>query len=408
VRAAFALVASHAVVQLPKRTITRARPRMPEGFAALVQPPDRFSFPSGHAASSLSVALAVAADLPSPAAAALAALAMLVGISRCYLGVHYPRDVIAGWLLARSSASSPAAPSSADLVIITGRSAIEFSSPPRSLWGRGRERGAPAPHAQTRRSVSALHHPITPTPLHPYTPTLPHPNTVARTASPTECIRTRSEPTLRDSEHEDKTMIQLTDDARARIQALVDAGAVRDPALRIALATGEDGEVRSPMDREYAISLVEREDKQKTEIAINLDGIRVLLNLDTSTLLSGATISWSDEDGGFRVETPRPKRQERTVTSTGGAGLSGPLAERVQAVFDELVNPRIAAHGGAVELVDVADDVIYVRMTGGCQGCAASALTLRQGIDRMVREEIPEVRDIVDLTDHEAGANPYY
>ena len=139
-----------------------------------------------------------------------------------------------------------------------------------------------------------------------------------------------------------------------------------------------------------------------------LDGIRVLLNLDTSTLLSGATISWSAEDGGFRVETPRPNRPERTVTTTGGAGLSGPLAERVQAVFDELVNPRIAAHGGAVELVDVADDVIYVRMTGGCQGCAASALTLRQGIDRMVREEIPEVRDIVDLTDHEAGVNPYY
>lgn len=99
-QAAFALASSHAVVQLLKRTVSRARPRMPEGFAALVQPPDRFSFPSGHAASSLSVALALAAVLPGAAAGALVALAIVVGLSRCYLGVHYPGDVLAGWVLA--------------------------------------------------------------------------------------------------------------------------------------------------------------------------------------------------------------------------------------------------------------------------------------------------------------------
>ncbi len=98
-RAAFALVASHLVVQLVKRTVTRARPLMPTGVGALVQPPDRFSFPSGHAAATVSVALGAATGLPAIATPLLACVAALVGISRCYLGVHYPGDVAAGWAL---------------------------------------------------------------------------------------------------------------------------------------------------------------------------------------------------------------------------------------------------------------------------------------------------------------------
>ncbi|HEU0013367.1 MAG TPA: phosphatase PAP2 family protein [Longimicrobium sp.] len=103
-RAAFALAVSHLLVQVVKRTVTRARPCLPMGVSALVRAPDRFSFPSGHAASSLSVALALAA-LPGGAwAAGMMALAVAIGLSRCYLGVHYPGDVAAGWTLAAAAA----------------------------------------------------------------------------------------------------------------------------------------------------------------------------------------------------------------------------------------------------------------------------------------------------------------
>ena len=200
-------------------------------------------------------------------------------------------------------------------------------------------------------------------------------------------------------------MIQLTDRARDRIQALVDTDIVQDPALRIALA---EGDARSPLERRYAITLVEREDKERTEIAINLEGIRVFLNLDTSNLLGGATVDWSDADGGFTVETLRPRQPAAPPQRAPGDLPADPLADRVQQVLDELINPRIAAHGGSVELVDLADNTLYVRMLGGCQGCAASAATLRQGVERMVREELPEIEAVVDLTDHTAGANPYY
>jgi Fe/S biogenesis protein NfuA len=201
-------------------------------------------------------------------------------------------------------------------------------------------------------------------------------------------------------------MIEITQDARRRIQEFVESEMVRDPALRITL----DASHQTPLARGYMISLVEREDRERTEIAINVDGVRIFLNLDTSNLLSGAVIDWVDENGssGFRVSDPNARKVEAPPSPGGDLRISGPLAERVQAVIDEVINPGIASHGGYVELVDVSDDTLYLRMGGGCQGCAASAATLRMGIERMVREQVPEIANIVDVTDHTAGANPYY
>ena len=98
--ALFALTVSHLAVQALKRTVHRARPNLPAGTERLLEAPDRFSFPSGHAAASLSLALALAGVLPAPAGALILCIAGLTGVSRCYLGVHYPGDVVAGWGLA--------------------------------------------------------------------------------------------------------------------------------------------------------------------------------------------------------------------------------------------------------------------------------------------------------------------
>jgi len=94
-----ALVVSHLGVQLLKRSVTRERPSSPAGLTMLVQPPDRFSFPSGHAAAALSMALPVSATLSPGPGIALFGIAFLVGVSRPYLGVHYPSDVVVGWIL---------------------------------------------------------------------------------------------------------------------------------------------------------------------------------------------------------------------------------------------------------------------------------------------------------------------
>ncbi|MDP3912038.1 MAG: NifU family protein [Gemmatimonadales bacterium] len=84
------------------------------------------------------------------------------------------------------------------------------------------------------------------------------------------------------------------------------------------------------------------------------------------------------------------------------------LYERVADLFDRQVNPMVARHGGRVELIDVQDAVVMLRMGGGCQGCGMADVTLRQGIEGMLAQAIPEVRGIVDITDHATGANPYF
>ncbi len=93
----------------------------------------------------------------------------------------------------------------------------------------------------------------------------------------------------------------------------------------------------------------------------------------------------------------------------GGAPVDDDaLYERVAALFDERVNPMVARHGGHVELIDVQDAVVMLRMGGGCQGCGMADVTLRQGIEGMLAQHVPEVRGIVDITDHATGANPYF
>jgi Fe-S cluster biogenesis protein NfuA len=84
------------------------------------------------------------------------------------------------------------------------------------------------------------------------------------------------------------------------------------------------------------------------------------------------------------------------------------LYERVAVLFDQQVNPMVARHGGRVELIDVQDAVVMLRMGGGCQGCGMADVTLRQGIEGMLAQHVPEVRGIVDITDHAQGANPYF
>lgn len=135
-------------------------------------------------------------------------------------------------------------------------------------------------------------------------------------------------------------------------------------------------------------------------------GLPVIVPAASVDALRGATLDVPSTSGQQGLVLRNPNRPD----PLGGAAieLSGTVEEKVQQLLDGQINPALAMHGGYAALDRVEGDTVYVTMGGGCQGCAVSAMTLREGITRSIREAIPEVADVVDTTDHALGENPYY
>ena len=100
----------------------------------------------------------------------------------------------------------------------------------------------------------------------------------------------------------------------------------------------------------------------------------------------------------------------RLAAPAAGPGLAeaGDLAEAARAILDAEVNPAIAAHRGRVTVADAAGGWIRVRLEGGCQGCSLAEVTLRQGIEPLLRARLPQMTGLADVTEHEAGTEPFF
>jgi Fe/S biogenesis protein NfuA len=129
--------------------------------------------------------------------------------------------------------------------------------------------------------------------------------------------------------------------------------------------------------------------------------------------LQGASLDYVTDasgEGGLVIVNPNtpPAPTLAGLASVPEVDLSDPFAARVVSVLEEQVNPSIASHGGRADLVAVEELSVYLRLSGGCQGCGMAKATLSQGIEVILREAIPEIANVVDVTDHADGTNPYY
>jgi Fe/S biogenesis protein NfuA len=158
----------------------------------------------------------------------------------------------------------------------------------------------------------------------------------------------------------------------------------------------------------YEIYFQARSDATGREAITDFDDLPVVIPEDSIARLRGARLDWSDDgEGGLVILNPNTPPSSDVLDVPRG-DLTSELAQRVLAVLDDDVNPSIAAHGGRADLVAVEDGVAYLRLSGGCQGCGLAKVTLSQGIEVALREAVPEIHSVVDVTDHASGTNPFF
>jgi Fe/S biogenesis protein NfuA len=185
-------------------------------------------------------------------------------------------------------------------------------------------------------------------------------------------------------------MITFSESARARLVDMLKAEGHEGWAIRIRVK-GRDNNTYV-----YDFRSVEVADKSAGDEVVDTGDFLVYVDPASAKRLNGASVDLAiAEMGRFVVENPNPVWQDET-------------ADKVASLIVDKVNPAVAIHSGRVSLVDFNEDIAYIVMQGGCQGCGLATVTLRQGIERLILDEVPAVKSVVDVTAHDEGETPFF
>ncbi len=187
-------------------------------------------------------------------------------------------------------------------------------------------------------------------------------------------------------------MITIDESARDKIKSMLDHENKSASALRIRV-TGRNAD-----GYQHKLSLVEPGFEKPNDIESVSEGIRIIVDSADQTKVEGAKIEFVDDlyGGGFKVTNPNKPQ------------WNNDLERKVQELIDQQIAPSLAAHGGFLELYEVKEGKAYVHFGGGCQGCGMADVTLKQGVEKLIKDTLPEITHVVDSTDHAQGENPYF
>jgi Fe/S biogenesis protein NfuA len=186
-------------------------------------------------------------------------------------------------------------------------------------------------------------------------------------------------------------MIEITKSAEKIIADLLQDESKSGMSLRMQIVG------RGPGGFQYAVRFVPEDDQVAGDEAVQFDNFKVLIDPETAPKIKDSTLDYQEDEfqRGFLIDNPNPVWEDST-------------AQAVQELLDTKINPGLASHGGFVALLDYKDDTAFIGFGGGCQGCGLVDVTLKQGVEGTIREALPQVKKVVDTTDHTTGTNPFY
>jgi Fe/S biogenesis protein NfuA len=188
-------------------------------------------------------------------------------------------------------------------------------------------------------------------------------------------------------------MITFTETARQKVREYMDMS--ENPIVGVRVVAHRFGRHQF----RYELALVMEGENSDEDVVVDQDAFKVYIDPQSAENLEGTTVDFvSDVTGtGFMFTNPQAE-----------VHWDDPLAQRVQQVIDDRIAPSLAGHGGWVELLAVDGDTATIQFGGGCQGCGMSQVTLKEGIEAAILQEVPEIKHVLDDTDHASGTNPYY
>ncbi len=201
----------------------------------------------------------------------------------------------------------------------------------------------------------------------------------------------------------DQPMLTVTPEAAELVLA-----AREDEVDALALALWLEAKPGAGLSFAYDLYFQALADASSDDVVVVLDGVSIVVPAASVERLRGATLG-VDGDGLALTNPNEPKMPDLQAISEGdGPDMSDPIVFAVHDILERQINPQIASHGGWARLVAVDGDTVFLQMGGGCQGCGMAKVTLTQGIEVAIKDAVPSIQRVVDVTDHASGTNPYH